>query len=323
MPRSARIDLPGLLQHVIVRGIEKRDIFNDDSDRLSFLTRFSELLQQTHTDCFAWSLMTTHFHLLLRPRQDKLARFMRRLLTGYATTFNLRHNRSGHLFQNRYKSIVCEEEPYFLELVRYIHLNPLRGGILSNLADLDRYPWCGHSVLLGNRKLPGQDIEYVLSRFGTRSSGAYRMYRDFIADGIKNGIREDLSGGGKQRSLCVALKEETDEAFDPRILGSGAFVEKMCEEVGLPGLDEGRLPLEDLMQQVAEAFGVFPGALAERKRSRIFVDARSVFCYLAVRKYGYNGEEVGKCLNISRSGVSVAARRGEFLMEVNHEIPIR
>src|SRR5512136_676836 len=114
MPRTARIDIPGLLQHVIVRGIERSDIFLDDDDRALFLERFSKLLVETGTECIAWALMTNHFHLLLRPQSTKLSFIMRRLLTGYAVVFNRRHNRSGHLFQNRYKSIVCEENPYLL-----------------------------------------------------------------------------------------------------------------------------------------------------------------------------------------------------------------
>src|SRR5512146_2064848 len=116
MPRSGRIDIPGLLHHVIVRGIERSDIFLDDDDRRSFLERFSKLLIATETDCLAWALMTNHFHLLLRPWSAKLCHFMRRLLTGYAAVFNLRHHRSGHLFQNRYKSAVCDEDSYLLEL---------------------------------------------------------------------------------------------------------------------------------------------------------------------------------------------------------------
>ena len=148
MPRSARIDIPNILQHVIVRGIEKRDIFSDDEDRHSFVERLSNLLVSTETDCFAWALLDNHVHLLLRPRQIPLSKFMKRLLTGYAVTFNLRHRRSGHLFQNRYKSIVCEEEQYLLELVRYIHLNPLRARIVSTINELDRFDWCGHAVKL-------------------------------------------------------------------------------------------------------------------------------------------------------------------------------
>ncbi|HSR12980.1 MAG TPA: transposase, partial [Thermodesulfobacteriota bacterium] len=161
MPRRARIDMPGLLQHVIIRGIEKRAIFLDERDREKFVERFSELLEETHCDCLAWSLLENHAHFLLRPG-NKLAFLMRRLLTGHAIHFNLRHKRNGHLFQNRYKSIVCEEEPYLLELVRYIHLNPLRAGAVTDIRELDRYSWSGHAVILGNRKLPGQDIDCVL-----------------------------------------------------------------------------------------------------------------------------------------------------------------
>jgi putative transposase len=128
MPRTARLDLPDLLQHV--RGVDRCDIFRDDHDRRRFLSGFSKLLVKTGTDCLAWSLMTNHF----RPSVSRLTPFMRRLLTGYASYCNLRQKRSDHLFQNRYKSIACDEGAYLLELVRYIHLNPLRARIVVNLA---------------------------------------------------------------------------------------------------------------------------------------------------------------------------------------------
>ncbi|MBE0616600.1 MAG: transposase, partial [Proteobacteria bacterium] len=144
MPRAARLDVPGVLQHVIVRGIERRDLFVDDEDRGGFVARLSGLLMATKTELLAWALIPNHFHLLLRPHEETLAAFMRRLLTGYSVTFNRRHRRSGHLVQNRYKSIVCEEEGYLLELVRYIHLNPLRAGLVVDLAGLEGYRWCGH-----------------------------------------------------------------------------------------------------------------------------------------------------------------------------------
>lgn len=155
MPRVARLDVPGLLQHVIVRGVEKREIFADDPDRRRFLDRLSGLLEETETGCYAWALIPNHFHLLLLPRRLELAILMRRLLTGYAVTFNLIHQRVGHLFQNRYKSIVCDKENYLLELVRYIHLNPIRSGLVKTIEELDRYPWSGHSVLMGFCSLEG------------------------------------------------------------------------------------------------------------------------------------------------------------------------
>ena len=154
MPRQARLDAPGLLQHVMARGIERRKLFRDDKDRKSFLNRLTLILEETQTQCYAWALIPNHFHLLLRTGPTPLSKVMRRLMTGYAVTFNKRHKRSGHLFQNRYKSVVCEEDPYLLELIRYIHLNPLRAGIVKDLKVLDKYPWTGHSYILGKKKTP-------------------------------------------------------------------------------------------------------------------------------------------------------------------------
>jgi len=154
MPRQARLDAPGVLQHVMARGIERRKIFWDDKDRSSFLERFAVILEETQTQCYAWTLIPNHFHILLRTGTTPLSTVMRRLMTGYAVTFNIRHRRSGHLFQNRYKSVVCEEDTYLLELTRYIHLNPLRARLVEDLKALDKYPWSGHSAILGRRKNP-------------------------------------------------------------------------------------------------------------------------------------------------------------------------
>src|SRR3990172_7539602 len=134
MPRGPRLDAPGTLHHVMVRGIERRAIFRDDRDRADFLRRLAALAAGGALTVYAWALLPNHCHLLLRPGARPLARAMRSLLTGYAGAFNRRHHRAGHLFQNRYKSIVVEEEPYFLELVRYLHLNPVRAGLVPNLA---------------------------------------------------------------------------------------------------------------------------------------------------------------------------------------------
>ncbi len=153
--------LPGEIHKVTVlayftgaRGIERRKIFRDDKDRKSFLDRLAVILEENQTQCYAWALIPNHFHLLLRMGQTPLSKVMRRLMTGYAVSFNRRYKRSGHLFQNRYKSVICEEDPYLLELIRYIHLNPLRAGVIKDLKELDKYPWCGHSTILGRRQNP-------------------------------------------------------------------------------------------------------------------------------------------------------------------------
>ena len=159
MPRQPRLNAPGALQHVMARGIERRKIFRDDKDRVSFLERLALILEETQTQCYAWALIPNHFHILLRNGPTPLSKVMRRLMTGYAVTFNGRHKRRGHLFQNRYKSVICEEDPYLLELIRYIHLNPLRAKLVHDLKGLDKYPWTGHSAILGRGKnslLPDQ-----------------------------------------------------------------------------------------------------------------------------------------------------------------------
>ena len=126
MPRQARIDAPGALHHIIARGIERRSIFEDDADQDNFLNRLDTILTATQTTCFAWALIPNHFHLLLRSGPVSISTLMRRLLTGHAVYYNLRYQRHGHLFPNRYKSILCQEDAYLLELVRYIHLNLIR-----------------------------------------------------------------------------------------------------------------------------------------------------------------------------------------------------
>ena len=138
MPRQARIDAPGALHHIMVRGIERKTIFRDNKDRESFVQRLGDVLMQSSTACYAWSLLPNHVHLLLRTGDHPIATVMRRLLTGNAVTFNRRHRRHGPLFQNRYKSILCQEDPYLLELVRYLHLNPLRAGLVDSYSQLCR-----------------------------------------------------------------------------------------------------------------------------------------------------------------------------------------
>lgn len=316
MPRAARLDIPGVLQHVIVRGVERRDIFLDDDDRQSFLDRFSNLLIQTGTECLAWSLMTNHVHMLLRPTQSKLGHLMRRLLTGHAVSFNLRHHRSGHLFQNRYKSIICEEDPYLLELVRYIHLNPLRAGLVKDIAGLRGYPWSGHAVLMGRRKMQGQNAEEVLGYFGKRTKAAREKYQAFVADGISLGKRDELVGGGLRRVLKLA-GDEVVAAYDDRILGSADFVEQLKQEKEIAERLDVFIPLPELIKRVAEFARVEPKELCQRGRKTMVADTKSVICFLAVRRIGYSGEVVAKALGITRSGVCRGASRGATLVTEN------
>jgi hypothetical protein len=173
---------------------------------------------------------------------------MLRLLTGHAVYFNRRYKRSGHLFQNRYKSIICEENPYLLELVRYIHLNPLRAGLVSELEVLDQFPWSGHSVLMGKLNMEGQSVDTVLGLFDRRLKTARKNYHQFIADGLSMGRRPELVGGGLRRSQKGELGTGNVESFDDRVLGSGDFVDELFGETPLGKVQENRMSLNFLQE---------------------------------------------------------------------------
>ena len=166
------------------RGIERTPIFQDDTDRADFVARLAKLCRERYWGVAAWALMPNHFHLLVRTGEQPLFRSMKKLLTGYVVNFNRRHQRAGHLFQNRYKSIVVEEQPYVLELTRYIHLNPLRAGLVPGLTALRRYPWTGHAALLGLGDRDWQDTQAVLAHFGAKRQRALERYEAFVREGL-------------------------------------------------------------------------------------------------------------------------------------------
>src|SRR4030067_1093181 len=235
MPRQPRLDAPGALHHIMGRGIERAKIFRTDQDRQDFLNRVAELCIQGDLVVYAWSLMPNHFHLLARTGRQPISRSMRKLLTGYVVNFNLRHKRHGHLFQNRYKSIICEDDPYLLELTRYIHLNPLRAGMVRDMRALSTYRWADHSAIMGRVKRDWQDIETVLSYVGKRRK-AVEKYEQYVQEGVSLGKRSEFVGGGLIRSLggwsqVLSLRRKGDKiASDERVLGGDEFIQNLMSE---------------------------------------------------------------------------------------------
>jgi len=177
LPRQPRLDAPGVLHHVMVRGIERTQIFRADADRADFVARLAPVAEVGALTVYAWSLLPNHAHLLVRTGTRPLHRSLRSLLTGYAGAFNRRHHRVGHLFQNRYKSIVVVEEPYLLELVRYLRLNPLRATGVRDLRAQARYPWTGHRALVGPVARPRQATQTILAPCGPPAARARRARR--------------------------------------------------------------------------------------------------------------------------------------------------
>jgi putative transposase len=253
---------------------------------------------------------------------------MRRLLTGYAVSFNRRHRRHGQLFQNRYKSILCQQDLYLLELVRYIHLNPLRARLVADLKALDSYAYGGHSVMMGKRQQPGQDTDYILKFYAQKSKTAIRRYREFVAKGIDEGRKPDLVGGGLVRSAggwsAVKAMRKGFERIkgDERILGDGQFVESVLKEAQENLERKYRLEAEGhdfkwLVGHVAIRLGLRPQEVLAPGKYPQTVKARSLLCYWATRELGITTVELAKKLNISQPTVSQSARRGE---KIAHEL---
>ena len=301
-------------------------IFRDDADREGFIERLSAILAETRTRCLAWALMGNHFHLLLKTGKAPVASVMRRLMTGHAVSYNRRHRRFGHLFQNRYKSILCQEDAYLLELVRYIHLNPVRARLVADVDALERYPYAGHGVLMGHVKGDWQDTQAVLGRFGKTVRVARSHYRQFVQAGAGQGRRPDLTGGGLIRSaggweeVKALRKQGVFEKSDERILGDGEFVEEVLgaarEQMERKSLLRARgVDLETVAARVSAVLKLETGQVERPGKERRLVHARSLYCYWAVRELGISLSDLARKFRLSSTAVSLSVKRGEKLAE--------
>jgi putative transposase len=313
MSRQARLDSPGTLHHVMIRGIEKRRIVIDQQDRKDFVRRLGLLTLETKTQIYAWALMSNHAHLLLCSGAAGLAKFMRRLLTGYAVSYNLRHHRHGHLFQNRYKSMVCDGDTYFTELVRYIHLNPLRVALVKDLKQLERYPYCGHGTILGIQSNAWQDRESMLAQFSKREGEAKEAYRRYVAEGVVLGRRPELVAGTRLDRELFAVKSQRQrrlaESTDGRILGSGAFVEGVLKEADARMLRQSALTktkryAERVVAMACKKGSVSLTELRSGSRRGKLPAVRVKIVQKLVEDYGVPIAETARQTGISTSGVS-------------------
>ena len=324
MPRTARLDAPGVLHHVMIRGIEGSKIFRNNKDRDDFIERLENLFPSTQTNCYAWAFMSNHAHFLFRTGTEPLSRLMRRLLTGYVIGFNHRHDRLGQLFQNRYKSIICQEETYLRELVRYIHLNPIRAGIVQSIDELKSYKYCGHSSLMGETKRQWQDTDYVLGYFGKSKTTARKDYESFVKGGLSQGRKKELTGGGLIRSLGgwiearEILRGGVHIMSDERILGDSDFVDSVISQSGEQYEWRHRLKrqgfdLDRIAARVAEVLGMELDEVFSKGRQDRKVKARSLLCFWAARELGMSHTELAKKLEMSLSNIGFSVERGESI----------
>ncbi len=251
---------------------------------------------------------------------------MKRLLTGYAIHYNRTHNRCGHLFQNRYKSILCQEDTYLLELVRYIHLNPLRAKLVSDMKALNKYAYCGHGALTGKSPINWQNTEYILRFFDGKLSTARRRYRDFVKKGIADGKKEELAGGGLIRSAggwsVVKSLRKTGalQKGDERILGDGDFVESVLSRAKEAFEEKYRLKaegynIEKIAERVAEIVGMPPSEIWRKGKKPELVFARDLLCYWATMRLGTTQAWLSRKLGLSQPAISLSVDRGRQIIE--------
>jgi putative transposase len=232
------------------------------------------------------------------------------------------HHRAGHLFQNRFKNILVEEDPYLLELLRYIHLNPVRSTLPVTLDSLDHYPWTGHAVLLGHHEFPAQDADCVLRQFGATVGGARRAYQQFVCAGAQQGPQRDLDGGGLRRSaggwqvFPMLARGRERWACDERILGSSDFVDAVRRQID----DQPTRPtcassaaLDALCARTAARFGVERSEIGGASLRRDVLAARAVISHLAVRHHGMSLSAVGRHLALSKQSIARALERAAFV----------
>jgi len=187
MARKPRVEFPGAFYHVISRGNQRQDIFHDKSDRQAYLDRLEHYRNRYQVAVYAFVLMSNHIHLLIETQHTPLSKLMQGLQFTYTQYYNRKYSKVGHLFQGRYRAILCDRDAYLLELVRYLHLNPYR---MKHRTDPWRYPWSSHKAYMGYDCSVGIEKSLVLGQFGKTQGRARRAYLRFMREGMRIGYEE-------------------------------------------------------------------------------------------------------------------------------------
>jgi REP element-mobilizing transposase RayT len=318
MPRQPRLDFPGALHHVMARGIEGKYIFESKEDKDAFLQRLRLFHQPLGNQLYSWAVMGNHFHLLIQTGATPLSEFMRRLMTSYAIFYNKKYKRKGHLFQNRYKSIICDKEEYLKPLIRYIHLNPVKAGTIR-FELLRTYPYTSHHEMF-KRKSKNLliNVEEVLSYFAATPKKAFPIYQKFIEGGLN--LKENYEGGGLLRSFgglkeVLSSKKFEHSNYDERILGKGIFVDQVLSY----DKTQSKLTMrfknaQQLLERLCDHFNLKREDILDRSTDKT-IAARDVFVYLGNQFLGQNLTKLGRLLNIHASAASHARKRGRVIVE--------
>jgi putative transposase len=301
MARKPRVHFPGALYHVISRGNQRQDIFLDDKDRTAYLAYLSTGKNRYGIQLYAYALMSNHVHLLLEVGETPLSRLMQSLLFGYARYFNKRYGKVGHLFQGRYRAILCEKDAYLLELVRYIHLNPIRA---KGASDPERYMWTSHLSYLGKDTEGLVNTEIVLEQFGKNKTHRRRKYLEFILKGL---------GSGHQKRYY--------EVKDQRYLGEEDFIKRVEEDKRSREKVIFDLPVEAIAKKVSKITGIGLEQIYSLSSGRRGAKGRGIVAYLAGALGGQMVKDIAE--HFGRSPMRISQGIIEIERELRQEKSLR
>jgi REP-associated tyrosine transposase len=298
MARQPRVEIEGGLYHIITRGNNRQAIFHARHDYEKFLSLLQIQKRKLPFFLYAFCLMSNHVHLLIERQADSIGRIMHRVLTGYSQYYNRRYQKVGHLLQGRHKSILCQSEQYLCELVRYIHLNPVRARMVEKPED---YEYSSHRDYLGLEPSSIVDVDPVLRHFGNRREIAQRAFRQFVRAGMKHGHRDEFYS-----------------SEEGRILGNEEFVDAMIHRIGQTRRRTNgsnslkrEFDAEALAKAVEKSCGIAQGKICGPGKSAELMRAKEAMI-LVGRNLGASVKELSELVSISISGVSRrhdAARR--------------
>ncbi len=289
MPRVRRYESPGAVHHVILRGNQGRPIFYSDAERCRFCLLLQEGVERYGHRILAFCLMSNHVHLAIQQGEQGLSKAMQNITFRHAQRVNRVRQEVGHVFQGRYKAIRVDSEQYLLQLVRYIHLNPVRAGMVEKPED---YKWSGHNNFLGTDPITWLDRDWVLSQISEERSKAIQLYRDFVYAGI-----------GKKPEC----KFETGNQAG--ILGDDDFIQEILDfECGVNPL-QSEISLDELVDFICEKYHVSKNDLSSVSKIKILTHVRGVLSLLIRESETFSLAELGKLINRDPSGLSQLANR--------------
>lgn len=288
MARKPRVHYPSALYHVIMRGNAHQEIFFDEADRIRFFLLLQEGTEKYDHRIHAFCLMTNHVHLAIQVGEVSLSRIMQNLAFRYTKWINWRQNRNGHLFQGRYKAVLVDADSYLQELTRYIHLNPVRAGMVPTP---EQYPWSGHRAYLGKETIPWLTTDWVLSLFSQECVQARIGYQDFVIQGKDEGYQAEY---------------HTGSAHESRVLGDDTFIDTVLTQAEAKPLK--RVSLEDILQGVCQQYGIEKQELKAPGKYRKQSEVRGVAAWLLLETGAATLSELGRVTGRDISTLSNAAK---------------